>query len=592
MFGIFNRLKNWQFRLKARRCYIECTDRLSSESLQDPMLNRELDALEKIAKGESEKAKDVFKILSTRLKKTPRTFKGTLKELVTILFLGFLILVLNRQMVFEHQQIPTGSMRPTFFEMDRLIVSKTAFGINNPFNYKPLFMDTNLFQRGQIVTFTSEDLALSDQDVQYFGFFPGKKRLVKRLMAKGSDRVYFYGGHIWIVDSDDKLHVSSTFLEKPHDYVPFHHFFGHLEQDKRGNITSKHFQKTVFELEKGAWNLWKNANPSKSIQPWGIHNYAMARLLTKNQAQTIVQSTPKVLQEPYYLDIAHHAKTTPSALSYRDAASPFYVHRCLLPLTSEHLNVLRSHLYTARFRVKDQKAYRYDFERFMTGPGVLLHGVPDGLYEFYYGTAYSISEGGQRTPLEKSHPLYHESLVPSLFNCGVDWSNIYQFKESVSCLMPFRYVYFDNGSLKCLDQVIMQRDDPTLTQFIQDELHASELTAQLYPAFIDEGLPTKEKIKLEGLCLGPQEVMLLGDNHAGSGDSRDFGLATYDHLQGSPLWRFWPLSSLKTGIDSPHRGINRYDAIIWGFLALLCLMFDRWRQWRFERALRWVKEHR
>jgi hypothetical protein len=294
------------------------------------------------------------------------------------------------------------------------------------------------------------------------------------------------------------------------------------------------------------------------------------------------------LKANYYLDIAHHASLTPTALSFRDAASPFYVYRTLLPLSNEHIKALRRQLYTARFRVQGQKAYRYDFEKRLSGQGVVLPGVPDGLYEFYLGTAYAIKENGQRTALDANHPLYQEALTTTLFNSGVDWSPIYQFKESVSVLMPFRYVYFDEGNLKCLDAVLMEKEDPALKRFMADEMTMKEATGGLYPSFTDEGKPSKEKIKQEGLQLSASEVMLLGDNHAGSGDSRDFGLATYSHLQGSPFWRFWPLSSLQTGIDSPYRGFNRYDITIWLLLGLFGFLFEKWRRWRFERAKAWV----
>lgn len=591
MNSIYTFFKNWRTKLKARRLYIELSDRLSQDSIREPRVIYRLEELKKLAEGSREESKEIFKQAHQLLKETKRTRFGIFKEVMSVLVLGFLILVVNRQVVFEHQQIPTGSMRPTFFEMDRLIISKTAFGINNPFGFAPLAQNKELFTRGQIVTFTSEGLALDNQDVHYFGLFFGKKRLVKRLMAKGSDTVYFYGGHIWIVDENNQLHVSSSFLEKPHDYIPFHLFFGHIENDAQGNLTSRHFQKTVFQLQKGGWNLWKSNQSEKSFQPWGIQNYGMTRLLTRSQAQSLIHAPhPLNGNEEYYLDIAHHATTTPTAISFRDATSPFYVHRSLLPLSKEHFKQLRSNLYTSRFRVKNQKAYRYDFEQPFPTTGLSLPGVPDGLYEFYHGIAYSVSENGQLKELEKSHELYKETLTPIFFNSGMDWTTYAQFKESISAIMPFRYIYYDQGHLKCLDALLMDKDDPALLQFMDEEKKAQSSTQGLYPSFVDEGTPTIDIIKEKGMQLGSEEVLLLGDNHAGSGDSRDFGLATYAHLQGSPLWRFWPLSSLEIGIDSPFRGVNRYDLVTWGFLGMLCFLFDRWRQWRFENAKKWIKK--
>ncbi len=80
--------------------------------------------------------------------------------------------LLIRSAWFELYHVPTGSMRPTIHELDRLVVSKTAFGLNRPLGSTPLFFDPHLLERGQIVTFTSFGL-----DMQ------GKTRPFGRKMA-------------------------------------------------------------------------------------------------------------------------------------------------------------------------------------------------------------------------------------------------------------------------------------------------------------------------------------------------------------------------------------------------------------------------
>ena len=54
------------------------------------------------------------------------------KELVFAIAFALIVAVLVRQMWFEFYEIPSGSMRPTFKEQDRLVVSKSAFGVNIP----------------------------------------------------------------------------------------------------------------------------------------------------------------------------------------------------------------------------------------------------------------------------------------------------------------------------------------------------------------------------------------------------------------------------------------------------------------------------
>ena len=107
------------------------------------------------------------------------------------------IAVLIRQMWFELYEIPTGSMRPTFKEKDRLSVSKTDFGINIPLKLGHFFFNPHLIQRNNIIIFTAENMDVRDANTVYFYLFPGKKLLVKRVIGKPGDTLYFYGGKIY-----------------------------------------------------------------------------------------------------------------------------------------------------------------------------------------------------------------------------------------------------------------------------------------------------------------------------------------------------------------------------------------------------------
>ena len=102
-----------------------------------------------------------------------------------------------RQMWFELYEIPSGSMRPTFKERDRLVVSKTTFGVDVPFTTKHFYFDPDLVKRSGIFIFSVENMDVHDPDTLYFFLFPGKKQFVKRMMGRPGDTVYFYGGQMY-----------------------------------------------------------------------------------------------------------------------------------------------------------------------------------------------------------------------------------------------------------------------------------------------------------------------------------------------------------------------------------------------------------
>ena len=134
-------------------------------------------------------------------------------------------------MWFELYEIPTGSMRPTLEEKDRLVVSKTAFGINIPLKRGHFYFDPNLIHRNQTVIFTGAGMDIHDVNTVYFYLFPGKKQFVKRLIGKPGDLLYFYGGQIYGIDKNGN--DISNELNPPSlariDHVPYIYFNGRME---------------------------------------------------------------------------------------------------------------------------------------------------------------------------------------------------------------------------------------------------------------------------------------------------------------------------------------------------------------------------
>ncbi len=98
-------------------------------------------------------------------------------------FLLFIVLMLVfRSAVADWNDVPTGSMKPTIIEGDRILINKMAYDLRVPFTTHSLVkLDDPV--RGEIVVFES---AVSD------------KRLVKRVIGLPGDKVAMRNNRLWI----------------------------------------------------------------------------------------------------------------------------------------------------------------------------------------------------------------------------------------------------------------------------------------------------------------------------------------------------------------------------------------------------------
>ena len=199
-------------------------------------LEKELENLEVAIKAKDQtaatkEAKELLSFLKTVGKKS--SFDHIKEFLIAIVF-AVLVAAFVRQMWFELYEIPTGSMRPTFREHDRVLVSKNSFGINTPFQTAHLEFNPELIKRGNIIVFSGDGIPLPDVDTTYFLLFPGKKRYVKRCMGKPGDTLYFYGGTLNGLDKDGKeikdILSDPTFSHIEH--IPFLNFEGNKTYQK------------------------------------------------------------------------------------------------------------------------------------------------------------------------------------------------------------------------------------------------------------------------------------------------------------------------------------------------------------------------
>jgi signal peptidase I len=474
---------------------------------------------------------------------------------------ALLIACAVRQMWFELYKVPTGSMRPTIKELDHLTVSKLNFSLNVPFTPKHFYFDPDLVKRSSICVFTSENMDVADSDTRYFFLFPGKKLLVKRLIAKPGDTIYFYGGKIFGIDKNghDITSELSSHNISLIDHIPFIQWQG--EKETLSNLTSNtlyHMNAPFISYDKsGSWDFTipshlRNENAKfgqNPNSPWGLENFATARVLNTRTKHKLYPNDPTFSPKGLYLELRHNPQISKDL--FNQSSSPLALQTSLIPLDENLGKKLFNNLYTARFEVKNGALKRYGASIPFTSKQLPhLHHIPDGTYEFYYGKAYQVVFGGTTKLLDQNHPIYRYSAtaLEVFFNLGIDFTN-YFVPGDYQDIAPPRYSYFNRGDLYVMGLGFLSSSDPELTSFIAQE-KKKQLYNPSYKPFMDLGAPInsdgsldKEKIAHLGLKIPEKMYFVLGDNHAQSADSRVFGFVPENNLKGCPKVIFWPFGS-------------------------------------------------
>ena len=533
---------------KKKKCKLSVDARIEIEAsltaLQNAISQKDRSLADRLAK-------EVQGLGLTYLKKEPFDY---FRDVVCGIFIALIIALLIRQMWFELYEIPSGSMRPTFKEKDRLIVSKTDFGINVPLKTKHLYFNPDLIKRNSIVIFTGENMDIYDVDTMYFYLFPGKKQYIKRLIGKPGDTLYFYGGQIYGIDKDGKDITQELQLNalKQIDHIPFINFQRKVELSYKNNNSLIFYQMNEPVAE---FNLQKNQAKMLPFSGfitdysdlWGFKNFGMARLLKQEELEEFnIRDVPKGV---LYLEIKHHPSLQSVQLTkdeYKNVYPKIQLNTSILPLQESHLKALMQNLYTARFVVKNHQVCRYPDT--CTGKKAfapILADIPDGCYEFYHGRAYRVSWQGITQELPSSHPLYAYSPqnMQFWFNLGIDWDNRFLNKKRDQRLVPTRYAYFRNQDFYLMGAPILKYDDPSLIEFVRKESSSHTPFMDYGPPLLKNGALDVEFVKKYGLTVPLKMYLVLGDNHAMSSDSRDFGFVPEDNLKGSPSWIFWPPGS-------------------------------------------------
>ena len=112
-----------------------------------------------------------------------KKIKAVAREWVESIIIAFFLAMFIRTFFFQAFKIPSGSMRPTLIEGDRLLVNKLRYGAKIPFLNKRLPGLTKP-KRGDVIVF------LYPED--------RKRDFIKRLIGLGGDTVEIRSGDIYV----------------------------------------------------------------------------------------------------------------------------------------------------------------------------------------------------------------------------------------------------------------------------------------------------------------------------------------------------------------------------------------------------------
>ncbi len=587
---------------KAKSLYVHIARRFASKraklsSLQQEKILRSLNSLKEAIQLKNREAvrehmRDARMLFAIYLQ---HSWLRRSCDFVIGLGLALVTAILVRQVWFEPYEIPTGSMRPTLKEQDRLLVSKTTLGLNIPLKPGHLYFDDHLMRRNGIVTLTSAGLDIADSDTMYFYIFPGKKQFVKRLIGKPGDTLYFYGGKVFGIDRNgQEIEQEPPELARI-DHIPFLRFEGQLSYPVAsvGGFSSQAIihqwgvPVAFLDMMQGGHllSLTEISGPGSGAieeygQLWGMDNFAMARLSLPQEAE---QAGASPIEDALlYLQLSYHPTFRPMTIVHDPNGKirpGLHTQRSFLPLFVEDIDQLFDTLYTARFRVKQGLVTRSPLEAESALPNSLvpaLPDVPDGVYEFYYGKAYEVVWQGIVKELPSGHPLYKRSpeRLQFWFNLGIDFNKCYQPSYGLD-LWPNRYAYFRDGDLYVMGGLLWKQGDPKISSAAP---------------FVDSGPPSRETIIRYGLKVPEESCLVLGDNHAMSGDSRLFGFVPEENLRGAPSFVVWPYGE-RWGRPNqpPYPWLTLPNIVMWSLLLLALIIWRIFRVLLWKRALRMIR---
>jgi signal peptidase I len=404
------------------------------------------------------------------------------------------------------------------------------------------------------------------------------------------------------------------------EHIPFITFEGEISNPKNTESLFEHMHIPVGKLTFTPFGSatgkvydgkeWKRDNPLENnpheIETvgdlWGIKNFAMARLMTKEQLKNYSSVDPEALKPaPLYLQLRHSPnltyptpKTNPDN-RYYDLRMPAF--ESIIPLSEQEIEQIKNHLYTSRIEIRRGHLKRYGAGNSADGmKAPLFPEVPDGTYEFFHGVPEKVGFQGMTTRLAKDHPLYklNNQQIQELFNMGMTMHAGMSRDTFYRYYYPHRYAYFRNGDLYIMGAKIFDRNNPALIRYAQSEKEKASRSSKKTPylPFVDDGPPLLdgkfdiEKIETFGLKVPEKHYLVLGDNHAMSADSRVFGFVPQENLEGAPSLILWPLGD-RWGAPPqtcyPTFVVPRL--VIWTIAAIIFAIWYAWHRKKMNTRL-------
>lgn len=112
-----------------------------------------------------------------------KPYLPVIREWTETIFIAVLLALIIRSFIVQPFKIPTGSMRTTLIEGDRILVNRFLYGLRIPFTTSRFFKFKHP-RRGDVIVFNYPE--------------EPKRAFIKRMIGKGNDEIEIKDGRIYV----------------------------------------------------------------------------------------------------------------------------------------------------------------------------------------------------------------------------------------------------------------------------------------------------------------------------------------------------------------------------------------------------------